>query len=195
MWRSLAMLGFFAAGIAAARSRFAIRPSDLALDGALYAVVFVAALAVGADGRWTRVLWRLKLRVLLVPLAIAAGTLGAAVIVAMAFGEPLRPMLAASSSFGFGSLSSVMIASAGFQEYAVVSLLAALVRESGTMMLAPALRRWLGPLAPIASGGATAMDTTLPAITRSSGNPYAGVAILSGIILSLLAPVLIKAIL
>jgi uncharacterized membrane protein YbjE (DUF340 family) len=62
-------------------------------------------------------------------------------------------------------------------------------------LLTPILVKYFGNLAGIASGGATAMDTTLPVITRYSGKSYAVVAVFSGIVLTILVPFLVTFIL
>jgi uncharacterized membrane protein YbjE (DUF340 family) len=77
----------------------------------------------------------------------------------------------------------------------VIALLSNVMRELATILMAPLLARHFGKLAPIASGGATSMDTTLPIITRCVGAEYAMVSVFSGIVLTVLAPILITAIL
>jgi uncharacterized membrane protein YbjE (DUF340 family) len=47
-------------------------------------------------------------------------------------------------------------------------------------------------MAPILSAGATAMDTTLPVIIRYSGKDFLFTALISGIILTILTPLLIS---
>lgn len=51
------------------------------------------------------------------------------------------------------------------------------MREIIALLAAPFLVRFFGRLAPIAVGGATTMDTTLPIITRYSGEKYIVVSI------------------
>ncbi len=48
-----------------------------------------------------------------------------------------------------------------------------------------------GPLAPISSGGATSMDTTLPVITATSGKEFAILSIYHGFIVDLSVPFLV----
>jgi uncharacterized membrane protein YbjE (DUF340 family) len=52
-----------------------------------------------------------------------------------------------------------------------------------------------GKLGPVVAGGATAMDTTLPIITRSSGNEYGIIAVFSGVVLTVLVPFIVTFIL
>ena len=77
----------------------------------------------------------------------------------------------------------------------VIALLANLSREIITLIFAPLFVRLFGKLAPIASGGATAMDTTLPIVARFSGKEYAIIAFFSGIVLTVLVPILVPFIL
>ena len=55
--------------------------------------------------------------------------------------------------------------------------------------------KYFGKLAPIASGGATSMDTTLPVITKFTGTEYAIIAVFSGTVLTIIVPFLVTFIL
>ncbi|MCL1984971.1 MAG: lysine exporter LysO family protein, partial [Betaproteobacteria bacterium] len=55
----------------------------------------------------------------------------------------------------------------------------------------PLIARYISPFAPIAAGGATSMDTCLPMIVASSGERYGIVAVFSGIVLTVLVPLLV----
>jgi uncharacterized membrane protein YbjE (DUF340 family) len=72
-----------------------------------------------------------------------------------------------------------------------VTLLANILRELLTLVLAPMMARYFGSLGPVVAGGATAMDTTLPVIVKFSGREYTLLAVFSGMILTFLVPVLI----
>ena len=60
-----------------------------------------------------------------------------------------------------------------------------------TLLFAPLMVRWFGNLAPISAGGATSMDTTLPIITRYTGNDYAVVSIFHGFLVDFTVPFLV----
>jgi uncharacterized membrane protein YbjE (DUF340 family) len=76
----------------------------------------------------------------------------------------------------------------------VIALLANIIREVITLISVPILVR-LGNLAPIAAGGATSMDTTLPLISRYVPCEYTVIAVFSGLVLSMIVPLLIPLIL
>jgi uncharacterized membrane protein YbjE (DUF340 family) len=67
------------------------------------------------------------------------------------------------------------------------------LREILTIITAPVMRR-VDKYAPIASGGATSMDTTLPVIVRYSGSDMLVASFASGFILTAVAPFTIIAI-
>jgi uncharacterized membrane protein YbjE (DUF340 family) len=110
-------------------------------------------------------------------------------------GVGFRESLAVGAGFGYYSLASVLIAHIGGKTLGVIALLANMTREFITLIGTPLLARYFGRLAPIASGGATSMDTTLPVITRSVGTEYAVISVVNGVVLTALAPLLITAIL
>ena len=103
--------------------------------------------------------------------------------------------MAVGAGFGYYSLSSVFITQLHSQSLGVVALLSNIFREVATLLATPLLVSYFGKLAGIASGGATAMDTTLPVISRYSGQSYAIIAVFSGIVLTILVPFLVTFIL
>ena len=60
-----------------------------------------------------------------------------------------------------------------------------------TVLGAPLMVRWFGKLAPISSGGATTMDTTLPIITRTAGQDLVIVSLFHGFVVDFSVPFLV----
>lgn len=194
MKNSLIIVAFFAAGILTgivlSRAGFSLK-FDVSLY-ALYVLLFLIGVSVGGDERTRHMLNELNPAILFVPLSVILGTgLGALAVGLLIRNLTLRELLAVGSGFGYYSLSSVIITQIRGPALGVVALLANITREVLTLLLAPVLARYLGKLAPVAAGGATAMDTTLPVIIRFSGKEYALVAVFSGIVLTLLVPVFV----
>ena len=69
------------------------------------------------------------------------------------------------------------------------------MREVFTLLFAPLLVAVFGKLAPIASGGATSMDSTLPVVRKFSGKDYALISIYNGTVLTILVPFIVMFIL
>lgn len=162
----------------------------------LYMLMFLVGVGIGGDAHAWKVLKNANFKILLVPLAIVLGSLGGAALVAGFLGGiSLQDVLAVSSGFGYYSLSSLYITGVRGEMMGTIALLSNIMREIFTLLMTPFLVRYSGPLAPIASGGATSMDTTLPIISLYSGKEFAVISLFSGIVLTVLVPFLVPFIL
>lgn len=160
---------------------------------ALALLIFCVGIGIGHDvGRLKQTLSRLSPRMLLLPLATILGTLAGCAAVALFLpGRSLADTLAVGSGFGYYSLSSIFITEYRGMELGTIALLANIIREIITLLCAPLLLRFFGPLAPISSGGATSMDTTLPIITAVSGREYAVLSVYHGFVVDFSVPFLV----
>ena len=191
---SLVIVGFFALGVACGLGRvFPFDPAQTdASFYALCALMFCVGVGLGSDPQTLRNFRSLSPRLMLLPLGTVAGTVaGAAVVSLLLAGRTAGDCLAVGAGFGYYSLSSIFITEYKGAELGTVALLANIVRELLTLLLAPLLARWFGPLAPIAAGGATTMDTTLPVITRFSGREWVFVSIAHGMVVDFSVPFLV----
>lgn len=159
---------------------------------ALCALMFFVGVSVGGDSSVLRSIRSVSPRLLLLPLVTVAGTLGGVAVASLLFpGRSLVDCLAVGSGFGYYSLSSIFITEYRGPELGTVALLANISRELLTLLCAPLLVRWFGRLAPISAGGATTMDTTLPVITRTSGNAYVVLSVFHGFVVDFSVPFLV----
>lgn len=189
---SLVIVAFFVAGCAAGL----LTPLDVAGSRVstyvLYALMFCVGMTLGNDRTLAGRVRRLDPRLALLPVATAVGTLaGAAVAAPLLGGWSLTDSLAVGAGFGYYSLSSIFIADFRGPELATIALLCNVMREIFTLLAAPLVARWCGPLAAVSIGGATTFDTTLPIITQSAGRPYAVVSIFHGCVLDFSVPFLV----
>lgn len=195
---SVVILGVFAAGIfAGTHSHLPSFLSEPRLSlYALYLLLFLVGVGMGGNQEAWRMLRRLNWRILFVPAGIILGTLVGVGLFSLLLPDiSLRQALAVGAGLGYYSLSSILITQLHGETLGVVALLANIMREISTLLLTPWLvRRW-GKMAPVAAGGATAMDTTLPLIARYAGSDTAIIAFCSGVVLTLLVPVLVTALL
>jgi uncharacterized membrane protein YbjE (DUF340 family) len=191
---SLRILFFFFVGVMLARC--SLLPLWLCNTGfavyALYLLVFMVGISLGADCQAFRIVRDMRMKILAVPLLIVVGTFAGSALAGLALQDMgLRDALCVGMGFGYYSLSSILIESAGNSALASVALLSNIMREIMALLCAPLLARYCGGLASVGAAGATAMDTTLPVIARFSGEQVAVIAAFSGMVLTLLAPVLI----
>ena len=166
-------------------------PSGM-IEYVLYGLIFFVGISVGANVEVWKTIKKMHVKILLLPLSIIVGTLAGSAAVSLVLARiSLSEALAVGAGFGYYSLSSVLIAQLDGEVLGVIALLSNLMREILTLLASPLLVRSFGKLAPIAAGGATAMDTTLPVITRFSGKEYAVFAVFSGVLLTFLVPLLV----
>lgn len=168
-----------------------IVPSQM-ISYVLYALIFFVGIGIGANvGVWKNIR-KMHLKIVLVPLSVIVGTFcGTALFSIFLSDISFRHALAVGSGFGYYSLSSVIISQTDGEVLGMVALISNLMREIFTLLTAPLCVRFFGKLAPIASGGATSMDTTLPIITKVSGSDYAILSVFSGMVLTILVPFLV----
>lgn len=159
---------------------------------ALCALMFCVGVGIGHDPHTVRSFRTLSLRFALLPVFTIAGTLaGAALAGALLAHRTVFDCMAVGSGFAYYSLSSIFITEYKGVELGTVALLSNISREIITLLCAPLLARLFGRLAPISSGGATTMDTTLPVITRCSGREFVVLSIFHGLVVDFSVPFLV----
>lgn len=189
---SLIIVGFFILGIVCGLMGWLPSLDDNLSFLTLCALLFCVGMTVGNNTTLLKSFKRLDPRLMLLPLMTIIGTLAATTVAAL--GLPHRSLadcLAVGSGFGYYSLSSILITQYRGPDLGTVALLANIIREVITLLGAPLMVRWFGPLAPISSGGATTMDTTLPIITRTSGEEFVILSLFHGFLVDFSVPFLV----
>ena len=190
---SLIIVGFFALGIGC--SFFGAVPGHVGSRVSFYilcTLMTCVGVNVGNDPQTLKNFRSLNPRLVFLPVMTIAGTLaGTALVSLLLTHRNLTDCLAVGSGFGYYSLSSIFITEYRGAELGTVALLANISRELLTLLTAPLLARWFGPLAPISAGGATTADTTLPLIIQTSGQALAVVSIFHGFVVDFSVPFLV----
>ncbi|MEJ5315513.1 MAG: lysine exporter LysO family protein [Tenuifilum sp.] len=195
---SLTILSFFTLGLIVGR----YAPVNEWLSSvdysslSLYLLMFLVGISIGSDTRSLQALKSMNLKILLIPLATIIGTaIGVWFISIFVTRYSIKELMAVGAGYGYYSLSSIIIKNNHSDALGVVALLSNVIREIITLLLAPLMAIYFGKVAPICSGGATSMDTTLPIISRASGKEYAIPSLIHGIILTILVPFIVTLIL
>lgn len=199
---SLIVVGFFILGLVA--GRMDAQPAWMAEGGlsfvALCGLLLCVGMSIGLNPDMKSDFKSLNPRLALLPLATILGSwVGAMVAFVIMLGgdggiiQPrgLTDCLAIDSGFAYYSLSSIFITEFRGVELGTIALLANIIREMITLLLAPLLAKVFGPLAPITAGGATSMDTTLPIITHTIGDRYTALSIYHGFVVDFTVPFLV----
>ncbi len=167
---------------------------------ALCALLLFVGMGIGLNPNMMRDIKSLSPRLALLPLVTILGSWMGAVVAYVVMSSDLCTLfqqrsltscLAIDSGFAYYSLSSIFITEYRGAELGTIALLANIVREMITLLLAPMLAKRFGPLAPITAGGATTMDTTLPIIAQASGQKYVALSIYHGFVTDFSVPFLV----
>ena len=194
MKSSIVIVSFFLLGLLF--GHFEIIPisavdNDLSLF-ALCCLMFCVGLSLGNDSNMLKRFTMINPRFYWLPVATIVGTLlGCAMISFLLPGRSIMESMAVGSGFGYYSLSSIFITEYKGAELGAIALISNIFREIMALLLAPLFVKYFGKLAPIAVGGATTMDTTLPIILKISGKEFAVISLFHGFILDLRVPVLV----
>lgn len=191
---SLIIVVFFALG--ALVGLFELIPFNIAdTDISFYtlcALMFCVGLGIGNDPQTIRNFRSLNPRLVFLPVMTILGTLAGAALASLVLTHrTATECMAVGAGFGYYSLSSIFITEYKGAELGTIALLSNIIREIFTLLAAPLLVRWFGNLAPISAGGATTMDTTLPIITRCSGQEFVVVSIFHGFVVDFSVPFLV----
>lgn len=191
---SLIIVGFFVLGIIVGLCHFVPQgflDSDVSYY-ALCALMFCVGISIGCDTSVLKSFRKVNPRLMFLPVMTIVGTLAGCAAASLVLGHrQLTDCLAIGSGFGYYSLSSIFITEYRGPELGTIALLANICREILTLLCAPLLARYFGKLAPISVGGATSMDTTLPFITRASGEQFIVVSIFHGFCVDFSVPFLV----
>lgn len=189
---SLITVGFFIAGIICGLMGWIPELNGNVSFLTLCALLFCVGITVGNNTELLKSFRRLDPRLMLLPLMTVVGTLAATAVASIGLpGRSLSDCLAVGSGFGYYSLSSILITQYRGPDLGTVALLANIIREVCTLLGAPLMLKYFGPLAPISSGGATTMDTTLPIITRTSGQDFVILSLFHGFLVDFSVPFLV----
>ena len=159
---------------------------------ALCCLMFCVGISIGCNTSVLKSFKKVNPRLMMLPVMTILGTLaGCAAVSLILSHRQLTDCLAIGSGFGYYSLSSIFITEYRGAELGTIALLTNIIREMITLLMTPLMAKWFGPLAPISSGGATTMDTTLPIITQTIGQRYVALSIFHGFATDFSVPFLV----
>jgi uncharacterized membrane protein YbjE (DUF340 family) len=161
--------------------------SDRLFDLSLIALLFVFGFSFGLDKDAVDKMKRIGPKILAFPLFVALGSLLAGLVGGLILRINVTGAMAISAGFGWYTLSGPLIGQLFGTELGTLSFVANFFRELLTITAIPLIVK-LDKYAPVASGGATTMDTTLPVIIRYCGGDMLITAFSNGLVLTLIAP-------
>lgn len=180
------ILGFFV------RNDFLISGSDTIVNIGLCLLLFFVGMDVGNNNSVLKNLIKFGKKIWLLPIgtiigSMIGGYLGA-ILTSMYIGEGI----AISMGLGWYSLSAIELSKIN-AELGSLAFLTNVFREIIAILIIPFVAKYVGHLESVSVAGATAMDTLLPVINKSTSPDVSVIAFFSGITLTTAVPFLVTA--
>lgn len=164
--------------------------TDWVIDLGLCFLLFLVGIEIGLNRNSLVKVKKIGFKLLLVPAMIMLGSILGSMIGGIAIGLPYNEAGAVGAGFGWYSLSSVILSNYS-TELGALAFISNVIRELIAFISIPFIAKYIGDLESIAPAGATAMDTSLPIITKSTNSSISIIAFVTGVILSAAVPVLV----
>jgi len=154
-------------------------------------LLFLLILFVGVDLNTLQINRNsFSIKMFFIPLLVVLGSLLGGAIANLYINYPFNISMALSSGFGWFTLSSVLLSEKFGAELGTIALFIDLFRELLAIVLLYLFGRNI-PKMTIGAAGATSLDSTLPVVKQACSANEIPLAVISGLILTILAPVLI----
>lgn len=176
---------------------YALAESFSYFDYSIYAntwnLLLVFMFLIGLDLAYSPIdrSW-LNWRILLVPFGCIIGSLIGALVSALIISNiSLKDLIMLSQGYGFYSMTGIVVTELKNSQLGSIALMNDLFREIIAIIFMYSIG-WRYPRSAISSAAATAMDVTLPMVKQACGNEFIPHAMVSGFILSVLAPIAVS---
>lgn len=167
-----------------------IHATDYFMDIGLCVLLILVGIDIGKQKGVLRDIKKLGKDLVIVPLMIGLGSIVGGLLTGVFFGMTLSEGSAIGAGFGWYSLSAVILADYS-NELSALAFLTNVLRELFAILSIPFIAKYIGFEEAIAPAGATAMDTTLPIVTRYTDAKTSVLSFATGIILSTMVPILV----
>ncbi|MEM3640351.1 MAG: lysine exporter LysO family protein [Candidatus Bathyarchaeia archaeon] len=161
--------------------------SDYVFNIALIALLFFMGISFGLDKESTKKLRQANFRILSIPFAVASGSIIGGLTSGLILGINPIASMSVCAGYGWYTLAGPLNGQLFGAEWGALGFTVNFLRELLTIATI-SLTVKIDKYAPVAMGGATTMDTTLPAIVHYCGQETLITAFSSGFILTLIAP-------
>ena len=153
-------------------------------------ILFLVGVDMGRQGTVWQDIKEAGFKVLLIPVAVALGTLAAAAVAGLFLPMTVKDAMAASAGFGWYSLAPMLLADYS-ASVSAVAFLSNVMREVLAIILIPVVAKHVGFVECVSLPGAAAMDTVLPVVVKSTDERITIYSFVSGVTLSFAVPVLV----
>ena len=156
----------------------------------LYLLIFYVGIDMGLNRDIFGKIKNMGIKILLVPVGALIGSFIGGIFASFLVSETLKESLSVAMGMGWYSFSGILISDAGNPELGALAFLTNVFREIFAFIVIPFVARNIGFYSAVATGGATAMDTTLGIISRNTNGKIAVVSFISGMVITMCVPII-----
>ena len=167
----------------------------LIIDIGLMILLFFVGIDIGKQKDILEKVKEMGMKILLVPIAIIFGSVLGGMLAGLLLKMPLNEGGAVGAGLGWYSLSSTILLADGYVELSALAFLSNVFREVLGLVSIPLIAKHLGKLETVAISGATAMDTSLPVISKYTDAETTIIAFVTGVICTASVPIILPIIL
>jgi uncharacterized membrane protein YbjE (DUF340 family) len=163
---------------------------SLVIDIGLCLLLFFVGMDIGRNKEIFKQIKSMGYKILLIPFGVALGSITGSILGGFALGLPFNESAAIGAGFGWYTLSAIELSKYSV-ETGALAFITNVCREVIALVSIPYIAKYIGKLEAIAPAGATAMDTSLPVISKYTDANTAVVSFITGVVLSTLVPILV----
>ena len=160
------------------------------IDWGLYLLLLMVGLDMGRQGTIVSDIRAAGFKTVLVPIAVAVGTLGFAALGSLFLPLGVKDSMASTAGFSWYSLAPTLLQSYSLT-ISAVAFLSNVMREIFAIVLIPLVAKRVGYVECAALAGAAAMDSLLPVVVGATHERITIYSFVSGVMLSMAVPILI----
>lgn len=162
----------------------------LIIDIGLCLLLFFVGMDIGRNKEIISQIKSKGYKILLIPFGVALGSIVGSMFGGFVLGLPINESSAIGAGFGWYSLSAIVLSKYS-AEVGALAFITNVCREVFALVSIPYIAKYIGKLEAIAPAGATAMDTSLPIISKATDANTAVISFITGVVLSTLVPILV----
>ncbi len=175
------------------KNGFILENVDSFISLGLFLLLFFVGMDIGNNNEVFNQLRNMSKKILLLPIITILGSLIGGAIASYFISLSLGESIAISSGMGWYSFSAIELSKIN-AHLGGVAFLSNVLRELSAILFIPFIAKKIGSYESVATAGATAMDSVLPVINKSNPPDVAIIAFYSGLVITIIVPILVPSV-
>ncbi len=168
-----------------------VSASSLGITVILCILLVFVGLDLGLEGQVVANIKKVGLKILIIPLSVAVGTIVGAIICALFLPLAINESTAIGTGFAWYSLGAAIIMDAGYEAAGAISFMHNLMRELFAIVFVPIIAKRFGYVEALGIPASVGMDVCLPIVEQSTNGTTTVYSFITGFTLSMSVPFLV----